>query len=99
MREIDLKAISNSTTPANTFLCYGDTRSGKTTFAATFPRFLAGLPDGGLIMCHPGIVDAELKRLDPLTHQREREFAFFNSENFPRLLAEHGVALAILAGA
>ena len=71
---------------------------GKPDFAAIFPRFLAGLPDGGLIMCHPGFVDAELKRLDPLTHQREREFAFFNSENFPRLLAEHGVALTIPAG-
>ena len=47
-----------------------------------FPRFLAGLPDGGLIMCHPGFVDAELKRLDPLTHQREREFAYFNSDEF-----------------
>ena len=71
---------------------------GKSDFAAIFPRFLAGLPDGGLIMCHPGFVDAELKRLDPLTHQREREFAFFNSENFPRLLAEHGVALAVPNG-
>ena len=71
----------------------------RDSFAALFPRFLAGLPDGGLIMCHPGFVDPELKRLDPLTHQREREFAFFNSENFPRLLAQHGVALAIPAGA
>ena len=48
-------------------------------FAAIFPRFLDGLPDGGLIMCHPGFVDAELKRLDPLTDLREREFAYFNS--------------------
>jgi predicted glycoside hydrolase/deacetylase ChbG (UPF0249 family) len=71
---------------------------GKRDFAALFPRFLAGLPDGGLIMCHPGFVDAELKRLDPLTHQREREFAFFNSENFPRLLARHGVAFAVPNG-
>jgi chitin disaccharide deacetylase len=63
-------------------------------FATVFPRFLAGLPDGGLIMCHPGFVDAELKRLDSLTGQREWEFAFFNSEGFPRLLADHGVALA-----
>jgi predicted glycoside hydrolase/deacetylase ChbG (UPF0249 family) len=66
-------------------------------FAAVFPRFLAGLPDGGLIMCHPGFVDGELKRLDSLTGQREREFAFFNSENFPRLLTDHGVALAVPA--
>ena len=70
----------------------------KSNFAATFARFLTGLPDGGLIMCHPGFVDAELKRLDPLTDQREREFAFFNSAKFPRLLAEHGVELAIPAG-
>ena len=71
---------------------------GKPDFAAAFARFLVGLPDGGLIMCHPGFVDAELKRLDPLTDQREREFSFFNSAEFPRLLAEHGVALAIPAG-
>jgi len=70
---------------------------GKPDFAALFPRFLAGLPDGGLIMCHPGFVDAELQRLDPLTDQREREFTFFNSAEFPRLLAEHGVALAVPA--
>jgi len=63
-------------------------------FAAIFPRFLSGLPDGGLIMCHPGFVDAELKRLDPLTDQRERELAYFNSDSFPQVLAEHGVALA-----
>ena len=67
---------------------------GKPDFAALFPQFLAGLPDGGLIMCHPGVVDPALKRLDPLTDQREREYAYFNSEEFPRVLAEHGVALA-----
>ena len=71
---------------------------GKPDFAALFPRFLAGLPDGGLIMCHPGIVDAELKRLDPLTHQREREFAYLNSADFPKLLAKSGAALATPAG-
>jgi len=39
-------------------------------FARKFPRFLDGLPDGGLVMCHPGHVDAELIRLDPLTDLR-----------------------------
>jgi hypothetical protein len=67
---------------------------GAPSFAAIFPRFLAGLPDGGLVMCHPGFVDDELQRLDPLTHQRERELAYFNSDEFSRALAEHGVALA-----
>jgi predicted glycoside hydrolase/deacetylase ChbG (UPF0249 family) len=63
-------------------------------FAALFPKFLDGMPDGGLIMCHPGKVDAELERLDPLTTLREREYDYFTSEAFPRLLAESGVSLA-----
>lgn len=66
----------------------------KTPFAKLFPRFLAGLPEGALVMCHPGHVDAALEALDPLTQQREREFSYFNSDEFPRVLAAHGLALA-----
>jgi chitin disaccharide deacetylase len=68
--------------------------NAKANFAKIFPRFLTGLPDGGLIMCHPGFVDAELERLDPLTHLREQEFAYFNSDDFLKQLAQHGVELA-----
>lgn len=63
-------------------------------FAKLFPSFLDGLPDGGVVMCHPGKVDAELSRLDPLTNLREREYAFFLDDAFPQLLAERGVALS-----
>jgi predicted glycoside hydrolase/deacetylase ChbG (UPF0249 family) len=63
-------------------------------FAALFPTFLAQLPVDSVVMCHPGIVDDELKRIDPLTHAREREYALFASESFPQMLAAHGVALA-----
>ncbi len=63
-------------------------------FAALFAGFLDQVPDGGLIMCHPGFVDAELQRLDTLTTGREREYAFFAGDSFPDLLARHGVALA-----
>jgi chitin disaccharide deacetylase len=66
----------------------------EANFTALFPRFLEGLPDGSLVMCHPGFVDAELQRLDPLTTLREREYAFFMDDSFPRMLAAHGVALA-----
>ena len=62
-------------------------------FAKLFPGFLDGLPDGGVVMCHPGQVDAELRRLDPLTDLRAREYAYFLDEDFPRLLAAHGIAL------
>jgi predicted glycoside hydrolase/deacetylase ChbG (UPF0249 family) len=67
--------------------------NAKPIFAKIFPRFLVGLPDGGLIMCHPGFVDAELERLDTLTRLREHEFSFFNSDEFPKALAHHGVEL------
>ena len=66
----------------------------KARFSKLFPRFLNGLPDGGLIMCHPGFVDAELIALDSLTTLREHEFAFFNSDAYLSVLAEHKVALA-----
>lgn len=62
-------------------------------FAELFPRFLDGLPDGSLVMCHPGFVDAELTRLDPLTTQREQEYAFFAGQAFPAVLSGQGVAL------
>jgi predicted glycoside hydrolase/deacetylase ChbG (UPF0249 family) len=68
--------------------------SERPDFAALFPRFLDGLPDGSLVMCHPGFVDAELERLDPLTTLREQEYAFFAGDAFPALLAARGVALA-----
>lgn len=63
-------------------------------YAKLFPGFLDGMPDGGVIMCHPGIVDAELARLDPLTDLREREYAFFLDDAFARLLQRRGYALA-----
>jgi hypothetical protein len=58
-----------------------------------FPKFLDHLPDGGVVMCHPGKVDAELRRLDALTDLRQREYAFFLGDEFPRVLAEHGVVV------
>lgn len=61
--------------------------SGKTDFGDLMGGFLNGLPDGGLIMCHPGFVDQTLRDLDPLTDQREREYEYVASDAFPRLLA------------
>ncbi len=55
--------------------------------------FLDGLPDGGLVMCHPGFVDDVLVSLDPLTHQREREYAYLAGEPFAALLEANKVTL------
>ena len=62
-------------------------------FARLFPGFLARLPEGGLVMCHPGHVDDELKRLDPLTTVREREYAYLSSVAFPAALEAYGLTL------
>jgi predicted glycoside hydrolase/deacetylase ChbG (UPF0249 family) len=63
-------------------------------FGVLMREFLDGLPEGGLVMCHPGFVDETLISLDPLTGQREREFAFLGSEPFPALLAANNVTLS-----
>jgi chitin disaccharide deacetylase len=68
--------------------------SGKSDFGALMQQFLQGLPEAGLVMCHPGVVDDVLVSLDPLTTQREREYAFLGGEQFPRLLAAHNMTLS-----
>jgi predicted glycoside hydrolase/deacetylase ChbG (UPF0249 family) len=68
--------------------------SEKHDLAALVGGFLDTLPDGGLMMCHPGFVDAELIALDPVTGQREREFRFLAGEEFPKLLAERNMTLS-----
>jgi hypothetical protein len=66
----------------------------KTPFAQRFPGFLNGMPHGGVVMCHPGHVDTELARLDPLTDVREQEYAYLAGDEFAGVLRRQGVALA-----
>ncbi len=68
--------------------------SRQPDFGSLMRQFLDGLPDGGLIMCHPGFVDEPLVSLDRLTVQRENEHAFLGGEDFPRLLTANKVTLA-----
>jgi predicted glycoside hydrolase/deacetylase ChbG (UPF0249 family) len=68
--------------------------SRQPDFAALMEEFLDGLPEGGLVMCHPGFVDDTLVSLDPLTTQREHEHAFLGGEDFPRRLAANKVSLS-----
>jgi chitin disaccharide deacetylase len=67
--------------------------SRQPDFGALMRQFLDGLPEDGVVMCHPGFVDETLVSLDPLTVQREREHAFLGGEQFPRLLAANKVTL------
>jgi len=62
-------------------------------FGLLITGFLHGLPDGGLVMCHPGHVDQTLRDLDPFTDQREREWDWLGSEAFEATLTSQGVTL------
>jgi predicted glycoside hydrolase/deacetylase ChbG (UPF0249 family) len=68
--------------------------SQRPDYSTLMRQFLDGLPEGGLIMCHPGFIDETLVSLDPLTEQREREYAFLAGEHFPPLLAAKKVTLS-----
>jgi hypothetical protein len=63
-------------------------------FGRLMAEFLDGLPEGGLVMCHPGFVDEVLVSLDPLTEVREIEHAYLASDAFEALLAANNLTLA-----
>jgi predicted glycoside hydrolase/deacetylase ChbG (UPF0249 family) len=72
---------------------YDFTASADPDYAMLFASFFDRLPEHSVVMCHPGRVDAELARLDPLTTLREREYDFLASDTFAALLDAHGVSL------
>lgn len=54
-------------------------------FGSDFKRFLVAPGPRHLVMCHPGFVDDELARLDPVTATRPLEHAFLMSEAFKNI--------------
>ena len=67
--------------------------SQQPDFGGLMQQFLRGMPEGGVVMCHPGFVDDVLLALDPMTAQREREYEFLRGEQFPALLAANEITL------
>jgi chitin disaccharide deacetylase len=63
-------------------------------FGALVPSFLDPLPDGGVMMCHPGFVDDALRQIDNLTDQREREYSFLASDAFPAMLRARNMTVS-----
>jgi len=68
--------------------------SRRPDYGALMRQFLDGLPEGGVVMCHPGFVDDVLLSLDPLTTVREVEHAYLAGEDFPALLAANKITLS-----
>lgn len=67
--------------------------SRRVDYGALMRDFLDGLPEGGVVMCHPGFVDEVLVSLDPFTKTREIEHAFLAGDDFPALLDANKITL------
>lgn len=67
--------------------------SKPSDFDTLMNGFVRDLPEGGLVMCHPGFVDETLASLDPLTAPREAEHAYLAGEQFPAMLNANKVTL------
>jgi predicted glycoside hydrolase/deacetylase ChbG (UPF0249 family) len=88
------KRAARAGTPFNPAFAGAYDFSKEPDFAVLMGQFLLGMPEGGLVMCHPGFVDEPLRGLDPLTTQREAEHAYLASDRFPALLAANKVTLS-----
>lgn len=67
-------------------------------FPTLLTHFLKGVPEGGLVMVHPGRVDDPLTARDPLTHQREVEYEVLRGEGMRAILDAADVRLALPKG-
>jgi hypothetical protein len=65
-------------------------------FREVFRSMIDGAASGSIVMCHPGHVDETLCGRDPIHRQREEEFAYLSSDDFPRDLEAAGLQLATL---
>src|SRR5688572_6239784 len=63
---------------------YGFSRSPD--FGSLMAQFLDSLPDGGLLLCHPGFVGGVLGSVDPLTTEPEHHHAYLARADFRVLL-------------
>jgi predicted glycoside hydrolase/deacetylase ChbG (UPF0249 family) len=68
--------------------------SRKPDYGTLMRGFLDGLPEDGVVMCHPGFVDDVLVSLDPMTTVREIEHAYLAGDAFTELLAANKVTLS-----
>ena len=62
-----------------------------------FKSFLIRSNDQMLIMCHPGYIDNELRKLDHVVDSREIEQRFFLSEEFINLINSYNIQLSPLS--
>jgi hypothetical protein len=70
--------------------------TGRVPFAKLFRAFTDRPSGPTLVMVHPGLVDAHLEAVDPVTGQREVEYRYLASDECALDLARRGITLAKL---
>lgn len=68
----------------------------KQDFAVEFRSYLMAPGSRHLVMCHPGEIDDEIGKIDPVVETRPQELAFLLSDRAQELMTEAGLALARL---
>jgi chitin disaccharide deacetylase len=65
-------------------------------YAADFTSYLVAPGPRHLVMCHPGEIDEELAKIDPVVETRPVELSFFLSDKASEIIAAAGLSLARL---
>lgn len=66
-------------------------------YPTLFARYIVRPGRSHLVMCHPGLIDDDLRRLDPVVETREMELAFLVSPAFRETLERRGARLTRLS--
>lgn len=68
--------------------------SARVPFGTLMDRFVEDIPPKGLVMCHPGIPDEEIRALDSVVDQRHVEYEWLGGHGLPSLLAKRNLRLS-----
>ena len=68
----------------------------KNDYATDFSNYLIEPGSRHLVMCHPGEIDDELLKLDPVVHTRPQELTFLMSEQAGEVIHNAGMTLGRL---
>jgi chitin disaccharide deacetylase len=65
-------------------------------YALDFATYLVAPGARHLVMCHPGEIDEELPKIDPVVETRPQELSFLLSDRASEIMATAGMSLARL---
>jgi len=85
-QEVDKRKIPHNTSFAGVYDFVNSIE-----YAQLFPRFLSQIQDGGLLMCHPGLLSSE--EPDTIATARHREYLFLSSGSFDDDINQSSVSI------